>query len=153
MSEASFYMLCEELRPYLTKQTTKLRKHVSIETQVAVTLYYLADEGRMRKVSNSFGLGRKLFQKSFAVFPLWFHKKHGPKYVVLPKTKEDKEEHARNFYSRYGFPQCISAVDGTHIKIKRPVDNPTDCINRKGNFTLNCQETVGYNYWCLLMFW
>ena len=33
MSEASFYMLCEELRPYLTKQTTKLRKPVSVETQ------------------------------------------------------------------------------------------------------------------------
>ena len=49
MSEASFYMLCEELRPYLTRQTTKLGKPVSVETQVAVTLYYLADESRMRK--------------------------------------------------------------------------------------------------------
>ena len=33
MSEASFYMLCEELRPYLTKQTTKLRKPVSVDTK------------------------------------------------------------------------------------------------------------------------
>ena len=49
MSEASFYMLCEELRPYLKRQTTKLGKPVSVETQVAVTLYYLADESRMRK--------------------------------------------------------------------------------------------------------
>ena len=58
MSENWFYMLCEELRPYLTtKQTTKLQKSVSVETQVAITLYYLADEGRMRKISNSFGLG------------------------------------------------------------------------------------------------
>ena len=51
MSEASFYMLCEDLR------LPKLPKPVSVETQVAATLYYLADEGRMRKVSNSFGLG------------------------------------------------------------------------------------------------
>ena len=43
MIEASFYMLCEELRPYLTKQTTKLRKPVSVETQVAAPLYYLAE--------------------------------------------------------------------------------------------------------------
>ena len=41
-----------------------------------------------------------------------------PKYIVLPKTKEEVEEHARNFYNRYGFPQCIGAIDGTHIKIK-----------------------------------
>ena len=48
MSEASLYMLCEKLMSYLTKQTTKLRKPVSVEPQVAVTLYYLADEDRMR---------------------------------------------------------------------------------------------------------
>ena len=57
-------MLYEELRPYLTKQTTKLRKSLSVETQVAVTLYYLADEGRMRKISNSFGLGKATFSKA-----------------------------------------------------------------------------------------
>ena len=30
---------------------------LSVETQVAVTLYYLADEGRMGKVANVFGIG------------------------------------------------------------------------------------------------
>ena len=55
MSEASFYMLCEDLRPYLTKKTTKLQKPVPVGTQVAITLYCLAAEGRMRKASHSFG--------------------------------------------------------------------------------------------------
>ena len=146
MSEASFYMICEELRPYLTKQTTKLRKPVSVETQVAATLYYLADEGRMRKVTSSFGLGRTTVSKVIRRVTSVISEKLGAKYIVLPKTKQEVEEHARNFYNRYGFPQCIGAIDGTHIKIKRPVDNPTDYVNRKGNFTLNCQGTVGYNY-------
>ena len=139
-------MLCEELRPYLTKQTTKLRKPVSVETQVAATLYYLADEDRMRKVSNSFGLGKATVSKVIHRVTFVISEKLGAKYIVLPKTKEEVEEHARNFYNRYGFPQCIGAIDGTHIKIKRLVDNPTDYVNRKGNFTLNCQGTVGYNY-------
>ena len=69
-----------------------------------------------------------------------------PKYIALPETKEEVEEHAQNFYNRYGFPQCIDAVSGANIKIKRPVDNSTDYVNRKGNFTLSCQRTVGYNY-------
>ena len=63
MSEASFYMLYEVLRPHLTKQTTKPWKPVSAETQVAVTLYYLAEEDRMRKVSDSFGLGKATVSK------------------------------------------------------------------------------------------
>ena len=145
MSEASFYMLCEELRPYLTKQTTKLRKPVSVETQVAVTLYYLAGEGRMRKVSNSFGLGKATVSKVIRHVTSVISEKFVPKHIVLPKMKEEVEEHARNFYNRYGFPQCIGAVDGAHIKIKRPVKNPTHYVNRKGNFTLNRGGTVGCN--------
>ena len=31
---------------------------LSLEKQVAVTLYYLADERRMRKVANAFGIGK-----------------------------------------------------------------------------------------------
>ena len=97
----------------------------------------------MRKVSNSFGLGKATVSKVICRVTSVISEKLGAKYIVLPKTKEEVEEHARNFCNRYGFPQCIGAIDGTHIKIKRPVDNPTDYVNRKGNFTLNCQGTVG----------
>ena len=126
MSEASFYMLCEELRPYLTKQTTKLQKPVSAENQVVVTMYYSGDECIIRKVSNSFGLGKATVSKVIRRVTSVISEKLGPKYTTLPKTNE-VEEHAQNFYKRYAFPQCVSAVDSTHIKIKMPVDNRTDC--------------------------
>ena len=58
MSERSFYILCEELRPYIQKQTTRFRKLISVEKQVASTLYYLSDEGRLKKVANAFGIGK-----------------------------------------------------------------------------------------------
>ena len=35
-----------------------MRIAVDVEKQVAVTLYYLSDEGRMRKCANSFGIAR-----------------------------------------------------------------------------------------------
>ena len=100
----------------------------------------------MRKVSNSFDLGKATVSQVIHRVTSAISEKLGLKNIVLPKTKEEVEEHVRNFYNRYGFPQCVGAVDGTHIKIKRPVDNPTDYVNRKGDFTLNCQETVGCNY-------
>ena len=99
----------------------------------------------MRKVSNSFGLGKATVSKVIRRVTSVISEKLGPKYSVLPKTKEEVEEHAQNF-TIYGFPQCVGAVDSVHIKIKMPVDNPTDYVNRKGNFTLNCQGTVVYNY-------
>ena len=145
MSEASFYMLCEELRPYLTKQTTKLRKPVSVETQTAVTLYHLVDEGRMRKVSNSFGLGKLTVSKVIRRVTSVASEKLGSKYIVLPKTKEEVEEHVQNFCNKYGFLNALVLLT-VHIKIKRPVDSPTNYVNRNSNFTLNCQGTGGYNY-------
>ena len=99
----------------------------------------------MRKVSNSFGLGKATVSKVIRCVTSVISEKLGPKYTVLPKTKEEVEEHAQNF-TIYGFPQCVGAVDSAHRKIKMPVDNPTDYVNRKGNFTLNCQGTVEYNY-------
>ena len=35
-----------------------MRHPISVEKQVAVTLYYLSDEGRLRKTGNAFGIGR-----------------------------------------------------------------------------------------------
>ena len=36
-------------------------------------------------------------------------------YMHLPETENEVKESAANFYKQYGFPQCIGAVDGTHI--------------------------------------
>ena len=49
--------------PFITKNNTTFRKPVSVEKQVAVTLYYLADGGRMRKIANAFGLGKATVSK------------------------------------------------------------------------------------------
>ena len=40
----------------MQKQNTHLRKPLSVELHVAVTLYYLSDEGRYRKTANAFGI-------------------------------------------------------------------------------------------------
>ena len=60
MSRGTFFTLSKQLRPHLEKQITNMRLPLSIEKQVAIFLYYIADEGRYRKVANSF---RSKFQK------------------------------------------------------------------------------------------
>ena len=52
MSKESLYKFCDELRIYLEKEKTQFCDPISIEKQVACTLYYLADEGRLRKAAN-----------------------------------------------------------------------------------------------------
>lgn len=58
MSRSSLLSLLELLRPSIEGQTTVMRSPVSVQKKVALTLYYLADEGRLRKTANAFGLSR-----------------------------------------------------------------------------------------------
>ena len=46
MSKKSFYILGDELRPYIMKNTTQMPKPVDVEKQVAVVLYYPVPWGR-----------------------------------------------------------------------------------------------------------
>ena len=41
-----------------TKEETVMRASIDVARQVAMTLYYLSDEGRLRKTANAFGVSR-----------------------------------------------------------------------------------------------
>ena len=55
MCKENFVKLCNELRCHIQKKTTTMWSAVDVETQVALTLYYLADEGRLRRTACVFG--------------------------------------------------------------------------------------------------
>ena len=149
MSKESFLILCDELRPYIEKKCTKMREPISVEKQIALTLYYLSDEGRMRKVANSFGISKPTVSKVVRRVTRAISNELKSKYIKLPTTINQVEEMASNFYSKHRFPQCIGEIDGTHVKIKRPSLNSTDFVNRKSNFSLNCQAVCDHKY-CFL---
>ena len=146
MTKKTFMELCQELSPYITKQQTHLREALDVETQGGITLYYLSDEGRYRKVANAFGVSRSSVSLVIRNVTRAISKHLGAKYIKLPLTKAEVEEQASKYLQHHGFPQCIGAIDGTHIEIKQPVDNYTDFLNRKGKYSFNVQALCDYRY-------
>ena len=57
---------------------------LSVETQVAVTLYYLADEARMGKVANDFGIGKSTVLKVVRRVTMAISRLLGPQYIKHP---------------------------------------------------------------------
>ena len=146
MSHPTFMELCEDLRPQLERKSTRMRRPISVETQMAVTLYYLSDEGRYRKVANAFGISRSsvsiIVRRVCAAISEYL----GPSYVRLPTSEREVQQLVSQFYVCHGFPQCMGAIDGTHIPIKEPIENASDYTNRKGYTSVNVQATCDYNY-------
>ena len=57
--------------------------------------------------------------------------------IKLPTTETSMKEKLNKFYQAFSIPQCLGAIDGTHIETKQPLLNSSDYINRKSRFTLN----------------
>jgi len=56
-------------------------------------------------------------------------------------TANDKLAIRTSFEDEGGFPGVIGLIDGTHIRIRAPGDDPDAYINRKKFFSLNLHVT------------
>ncbi|XP_037537968.1 putative nuclease HARBI1 [Nematolebias whitei] len=147
MSRASLLGLTEQLRPYIEGQTTNMRAPIDALKRVALTVYYLSgDEGGLRKTANAFGVSRQAVSVLLRQTCKAIAAHLGPKYIKLPFTEPDAEDLVLGFLNAHGMPQCLGAVDSTHIEIKQPPLNPADYINSKGRYSINVQAVCDYRY-------
>ena len=61
-------------------------------------------------------------------------------------TENAVKDSVTDFLNRFFIPQCLGAIDGTHIAVKQPQESSADYINRKGYHLLNVQACCDYRY-------
>ena len=52
-----------------------------------------------------------------------------PKYITVPKTREERTSKVSQFELKFGMLQAYGCIDGTHIPIKTPNENSQDYFN------------------------
>ena len=68
-----------------------------------------------------------------------------PIYMV-PPTEDDWRQIEHRFRTRWNFPNCVGAIDGKHIMIKKPPNSQSLFYNYKGFFSIVLLALVDADY-------
>ena len=128
------------IKPYAKERSSRVRQDtISLEKRVAITLYYLKDQGSMQMTSNTFGIARCTVGQVVKEICGILTRDLGPELIKFPVEKEEVLVASAQFQQKFGFPQVIGCIDGTHIPIKQPSENAHDYFSYKLCYSLNCQ--------------
>ena len=93
----------------------------------------------MKMTANTFGIARCTVESVVHEIYQILSENIGPKIVKFPVSKQEVAEVTGHFLQKFGFPQVIGCIDGTHIPIKQPSENSHDYFSYKMCYTINCQ--------------
>ena len=122
-----------------------MRKAISVEQRLAVTLWCLAAPCEYKTIAHLFGIARstmcEVVQETCTIIvQTLLHK-----YIQFPRGNQ-LDEDIEGFLTKWGVPQCVGAIDGCHIPIASPAMNRTDYYNRKGWYSMILQGVVDHSY-------
>ena len=142
MRRRTFDRLVHDLRPFLQGQHTHWRAPIGVEKKVVVTLFKLMHGVSIPLVADKAALGKStvgeiLRQVCSAISVNFGHLIAWPVGRRLPRV-------AGGFQSKQGFPNCIGAIDGSHIYIASPSNTivAADHRNRLKSFSILLQGVV-----------
>lgn len=64
----------------------------------------------------------------------------------MPRTESEWKEISEDFNESWNFPNCLGAIDGKHIAIKKPLQSGSLYYNYKKFFSVVLMATVNANY-------
>lgn len=141
ITRPTFEYICDLVRGDLQKNATRMRQPVTVEERVGLSLWRLATGNSYRTCGLQFGLGKstaKCICKEFEEAMVFLKNR----FIVFPTTRDEIEQKMQDFKDKYGIPQIVGAVDGSHIEINAPPNNHEDYFNRKQHYSINLQGIV-----------
>ena len=145
MRKRIFAFICNTLSCSLKKEDTQLRRVIPIRKRVGVAIWRLATNSDYRTIGHLFGISTASVCLILDEFCIAMATVMLPSYIKIP-THAELIKVVDEFQSKWGFPQCAGAIDGSHIPIKAPTEYHTDFYNRKGWYSIILQAVVDSNY-------
>ena len=91
VSRDTFQFICSQVRNSIRRKDTRLRKCVSVESRVAITLYYLSGTAELRTIANLFGVSKPFVCNCVKDVCEAVIKKMRSQFLFMPKGDDLKE--------------------------------------------------------------
>ncbi|XP_034019547.1 protein ANTAGONIST OF LIKE HETEROCHROMATIN PROTEIN 1-like [Thalassophryne amazonica] len=138
MSEETLTFLCNKLQPVIERQDTTFRRCVPLKKRVAIAPWKLATDSEYRTIAHLFGVSITSVCRCVQEFCVAAETLLVPEEICFP-GEEKLREMAAYFENRWGLPQCVGAIDGSHIA---PQEYHCDYFNCKGWHSVILQGVV-----------
>ncbi|XP_044144714.1 protein ALP1-like isoform X2 [Bufo gargarizans] len=145
MSTSAFDGLLDLLRPLLTMQQTLLRRCISPEQRLLITLRFLSTGETYSSLHQLFHVGKSTISGIIRTTCDLIFQNLRPSVMPAP-TEETWLQVAEGFESAASFPNCIGAVDGKHLRVHQPPHSGSKSFNNKKFFSVVLMGVVDTKY-------
>ena len=121
MPKGDFKVLVAEWNPLSSNH-----RSLNTEKNAVITLYYLKDTVSIGMIANSFGVAICTVSVVIAEACEAVSTYMEPKFISLPKKKDEMMVKASEFEAKFGIKQPFACIGGNHIPIKFQVQNSQD---------------------------
>ena len=136
IDETTFPPLVDILKPLLQK-FSPFRVPLSTEEKLAVTLRFMATGETYESLQFGFLMAANTICKIVPETCDAIIRLLGPIHLKTPTTANEWMKISNDFESFWNFPNCLGAIDGKHISIKKPMHSGTDYYNYKVSSALS----------------
>ncbi|XP_052895490.1 putative nuclease HARBI1, partial [Anopheles moucheti] len=130
-----FEEILGKISPYISP---KHNRGLTATEKLATTLRFLAQGSYQLGVGNDYNIaiGQSTFCETLDQTLAVLERELA--YVInMDLTEHEKSDARRYFYSKLPVPGVEMCIDGTHVRIVAPRENPIQYFNRKGFYSLN----------------
>ncbi|XP_073509699.1 uncharacterized protein [Phyllobates terribilis] len=131
----AFDRLLSLMSPDLDFQDTVMRRAISAEERLLITLRFLATGESYTSLHLQFRVGKSTISRIVRCTCTVIWQKLQP--IVMPSpTEETWLQVAAGFQTVANFPNCIGAVDGKHVRVQQPPRSGSRFFNYKKFFSV-----------------
>ena len=142
MRRRTFDRLVNDLRPFIQGQHTHWREPIGVEKKIVVTLFKLMHGVSVPLVADKAALGKSTMHDILRQVCTTIREQFG--HLIAWPTGQRLVRIATAFKAKQWFPNCIGAIDGSHIYIAAPTNTivAADHRNRNKSFSILLQAVV-----------